>query len=97
VHPALRGRDSFYYNQSSQTSSGIIGYRRSAGNDLALVFLNFSDAPQTMTIPFPSTDTFREQIDAADRPAPLDLKGATGDPMTVTVPANYGYVFTPAS
>jgi hypothetical protein len=50
-----------------------------------------------MTIPFPSTDTFREQIDAADRPAPLDLKGATGDPMTVTVPANYGYVFTPTS
>lgn len=95
-HPALRGRDSFYYNQSSQTSSGIIGYRRSAGNDLALVFLNFSDTPQTMTIPFPSTATFREQIDAADRPAPLDLSGAaTGDPMTVTVPANYGYVFTP--
>jgi len=95
-HPALRGRDSFYYNQTSHTSSGIIGYRRSAGNDLALVFLNFSDTPQTMTIPFPSTATFREQIDAADRPAPLDLSGAaTGDPMTVTVPANYGYVFTP--
>jgi hypothetical protein len=49
-----------------------------------------------MTIPFPSTAIFREQIDAADRPAPLDLKGAaTGDSMTVTVPANYGYVFTP--
>jgi 1,4-alpha-glucan branching enzyme len=94
-HPALRGRDFFYYNQSSQRSSGIIGYRRSAVNDLAVVFLNFSDMPQTMTIPFPSTDTFREQIDAADRPAPLDLKGATGDPMTVTVSANYGYVFTP--
>ena len=96
-HPALRGRDSFYYNQSSHISSGIIGYRRSAGNDLALVFLNFSDTPQTMTIPFPSTATFREQIDASGRPAPLDLKGTTGDPMTVTVPANYGYVFTPTS
>jgi maltooligosyltrehalose trehalohydrolase len=95
-HPALRGRDSFYYNQSSHTSAGVIGYRRSAGDDIALVFLNFSDTPQTMTIPFPSTATFREQIDAGDRPAPLDLKGATGDPMTVTVPANYGYVFTPA-
>ena len=82
-HPALRGRDSFYYNQTSHTSSGIIGYRRSAGNDLALVFLNFSDTLQTMTIPFPSTATFREQIDAAGRPAPLDLSGAaTGDPMT---------------
>jgi maltooligosyltrehalose trehalohydrolase len=95
--PALRGRDSFYYNQSSQASSGIIGYRRSAGNDLALVFLNFSDAPQAMTVPFPSAATFREQIDAADRTGPLDLQGATGDPMTVTVLPNYGYVFTPVS
>ena len=50
-----------------------------------------------MTIPFPSAGTFREQVDAADRPAPLDLTGAaTGDPMTVTVPANYGCIFTPA-
>jgi 1,4-alpha-glucan branching enzyme len=96
AHLALRGRDFFYYNQSSSTSSGIIGYRRSAGDDLALVFLNFSDTPQTMTIPFPSRATFRERVDAADRPAPLDLTGpAAGDPMTVTVPANYGYVFTP--
>jgi hypothetical protein len=88
-------RIAVYYNQSSQTSAGIMGYRRSDGNDIALIFLNFSDTPQTMTIPFPSTDTFREQIDAADRPAPMDLNGATGDPMTVTVPSNYGYVFTP--
>lgn len=93
-HPALRGRDSFYYNQSSHISAGIIGYRRSTGNDTALVFLNFSDAPQTMTIPFPATATFREQVDAAERPVPLDLSGMTGDPMTVTVPASYGYVFT---
>jgi 1,4-alpha-glucan branching enzyme len=96
-HPALRGRDSFYYNQSSRTSAGIIGYRRSAGNDVALVFLNFSDEPQPMTIPLPATATFREQIDAQDRSAPLEFSGSTGDPMTVTIPANYGYVFTPAS
>lgn len=95
-HPAMRGRDSFYYNQSSETSSGIIGYRRSEGNDLAMVFLNFSDTPQAMTVPFPTAATFREQIDAANRPAPLDLSGAApGDPMTVTVPPSYGYVFTP--
>ena len=40
------------------------------------MFLNFSDTPQTMIIPFPSTATFREQVDAAGRPAPLDLSGA---------------------
>jgi len=50
-----------------------------------------------MTVPFPSAATFREQIDAADRTGPLDLQGATGDPMTVTVLPNYGYVFTPVS
>jgi hypothetical protein len=32
----------------------------------------------------------------AERPVPLEFTGAaTGDPMTVTVPANYGYVFIP--
>ena len=93
-HPALRGRDSFYYNQSSLPSSGIICYRRSSQNELALIFLNFSDSPQTMTIPFPSPGTFREEIDAAERPSPFELTAvATGDPMTVTVPANYGYIF----
>lgn len=95
-HAALRGRDAFYYNQSSRTSSGIIGYRRGANADIALVFLNFSDVPQTMTIPFPSKATFREQIDSAERPVPLELTGAAaGDPMTVTVPGNYGYIFIP--
>ena len=34
-----------------------------------------------MTIPFPSTATFREQVDAAERPVPLELSGAaTGGP-----------------
>ena len=52
-HAAPRGRDPFYYKPVPHTSSGIIGYRRPAGNDLALIFLNCSGTPQTMTIPFP--------------------------------------------
>ena len=32
--------------------------------------MNFSDAPQTMTVPFPSSGTFREQVDANDRLTP---------------------------
>jgi 1,4-alpha-glucan branching enzyme len=77
-HRALRGRDTFYYNQSSRTSAGIIVYRRAEGQDRALVFLNFSDASQSVTIPFPSPGTYREQIDAQDRPTPLDIAARSG-------------------
>jgi 1,4-alpha-glucan branching enzyme len=92
---ALRGRDWFYYDQFSDPGAGTIAYRRFDGDQLALVFLNFSDSARTLSIPFPRPVTFRERIDDADRPTPLDLDGAAGGAMTVTVPGNYGYVFTP--
>jgi len=93
AHASLRGRDSFCYNENARPRAGIIAYRRSAPGETALVFLNFADSPLTMTIPFPTAGTYRELVDDAERVASLALTGATGDPMTVTVPSKYGYVF----
>jgi 1,4-alpha-glucan branching enzyme len=95
TYPALRSRTSFYYNQQSRTGDGIIAYRRSA-SDLsqhAMVVLNFSDNSQPISVPAPAAGTYRELVDAATRSTPLQfVAAAAGDPLTVTVPSNYGYV-----
>ena len=95
TYPALRSRTSFYYNQQSRTGDGIIAYRRST-SDLsqhAMVVLNFSDNAQPITVPAPAAGTYQELIDAATRSAPLQcVAAAADDPLTVTVPSNYGYV-----
>jgi maltooligosyltrehalose trehalohydrolase len=93
--PALHSRTSFYYYQQSRTGDGIIAYCRST-SDLsqhAMVMLNFSDNPQPISVPAPAAGIYRELVDAATRPAPLQcVATAPGDTLTVTVPSNYGYV-----
>jgi 1,4-alpha-glucan branching enzyme len=95
AYPALRSRTSYYYYQQSRTGDGIIAYRRSAADQSqhAMVVLNFSDGARSISVPAPAAGTYREMVDADARPAPLDCVAAgPGDPLTVTVPANYGYV-----
>jgi len=70
-HAALRGRDCFYYNQSSHTSAGIIataGRRVRPRPRLPELLRHIADHDHSL----PGKATFRERIDAADRPAPLD-------------------------
>jgi hypothetical protein len=55
--------------------------------------LNFSDNSQPISVPAPAAGTYRELVDAITRAAPLQCVAATaGDPLTVAVPSNYGYV-----
>src|SRR5262249_38389566 len=55
---ALRSRNSFYFNQFSNVAAGAIAYRRhapataTAPEQFAMVFLNFSDSTQRLTVPF---------------------------------------------
>jgi hypothetical protein len=58
-----------------------------------MVILNFSDSSQPISVPAPAAGTYRELVDAATRPAPLErVATAPGDPLSVTVPSNYGYI-----
>jgi len=101
--PALRGRESFYFNQQSNTAAGIVAYQRHApatsttAEQYALVFLNFSDTPQSLAVPFPRTGIYREMINDADRRTQhLDITVAHDGEMVQlpqAVPSNYGYVF----
>jgi maltooligosyltrehalose trehalohydrolase len=93
-YPALRSRTSYYYNEQSRPGSGIIAYGRSGFGQSAMVVLNFSSDPQSISVPAPLAGTYQEMVDADARPAPLRCAAAAaGDPLDITVPSNYGYVF----
>jgi 1,4-alpha-glucan branching enzyme len=93
-HPALRSRRSWYYHLESRPRDGLIAYRRETGRseEAVLVFLNFSDADQTLHLAFPSAGRWEEQIDGVEV---LDV-ASEDDPVPVRVPSNYGRVFVRA-
>lgn len=88
--PALRSRSSRSYGDESRPHAGLLAYGRGAGDDMALVILNFSENGQQITLPAPAAGVYVERIDAQLRlPAP-----AVGDPLQIDVSSHYGYVFT---
>ena len=100
---ALRSRELFYFNQQSNTAAGMVAYQRHAPatatehEQYALVYLNFSDTPQSLAIPFPRAGIYREMIDDAVRaPHHLDITVSTdGEVLQLPqpVPSHYGYLF----
>jgi 1,4-alpha-glucan branching enzyme len=93
--PALRSRESYFYNQQSLQGNNILAYHRHAAatpttpEQFAMVLLNFSGNAGSITLPFPKAGTWTEKIDAATT---LNVP-ADGASLTVTVPSWYGYVF----
>lgn len=95
-NPALRGRHFFYYNNLSRPNDGIVVYRRQEtnGNQIAYVFLNFSNTQQQLPFAFPDPGIYRELIDNDVRPAPFEVNiNAANQIAQITVPPNYGYIF----
>jgi len=97
---ALRSRESFYYWQQSLQNSELIAYHRhaladpSGPEEYAMVLLNFGDTSATINLPFPKAGVWTEKLDASFRTTPLTITVASaGDPQSITVPSNYGYIF----
>jgi 1,4-alpha-glucan branching enzyme len=60
----------------------------------AVVLINFSNSDQGITIPFPQAGTYREMINDDVRAQPLEITVYNdNDPVQVSIPSNYGYVF----
>jgi 1,4-alpha-glucan branching enzyme len=104
TYRSLRSRESYYYYQQSRPADHVLAYHRRAEAtttsplEISVIFLNFSDSVQTITIPFPASGTYREMIDDADRVKRAqphwDLNvGSVGQFITVQVPSNYGCIF----
>jgi 1,4-alpha-glucan branching enzyme len=95
-YPALRSHESFYYNEQSRTHDGIVAYSRksTAAQQFAIVFLNFSDRQQSISVPFPEPGTYREMIDNTVRTTPFDITVSNANQsINVDMPSNYGYIF----
>jgi 1,4-alpha-glucan branching enzyme len=99
---ALRSRDSFYYNEHSRPGDQVIAYHRRAPatdrepEQIAMVFLNFSDHEQEIAVPFPRAGVYRERVNEDTRPpdAPMEIHVThDGEMHRVVVPSNYGWVF----
>jgi hypothetical protein len=97
---ALRSRESFYYWLQSLQGTQLVAYHRHApavppaGEQFALVILNFSAYADTIRLPFPAAGAWTEALDADTRPNPWPIQvQAPGDVQSITVPSNYGYIF----
>lgn len=96
THRAFRSRNSFYFNQQSRPNDGIVAYQRSADasatepEQVAMVFLNFSDGSRNISVPFAKPGTYREMIDGTA--ANLTVT-ALGETKTVAIPPNYGQIY----
>jgi len=95
---ALRSRESFYFNTSSNLGGRAIAYRRRASatttepEQVALIFLNFSDSQRTLSVPFPVPGTYREMLDDDVRRQEIRVTNA-GEVHDVTIPSNYGQIY----
>lgn len=90
--PALRSGDFWYYNTESRPGkgNGIVAYKRSIPNkQIAMVFLNFSDLDQSISVPFPEPGTYREMIDDKFE-IPVN---SANQLIGVDVPSHYGSIF----
>lgn len=102
-HRALRSRESFYYYHDADLEGQTIAYHRRAPSsarqpeEIAVVFLNFSDRDCRLALPFPAPGRYRELLDDAFRLGTgerleIDVSAA-GEYHRVLVPSNYGQIF----
>jgi maltooligosyltrehalose trehalohydrolase len=94
-YPALRSRRFHYYEEQSRLQDGIVAYSREStdSKQIALVFLNFSDQRQSISVPVPEAGEYRELINA-DEPNPLVRSVDQANlHLDVDVPSHYGYIF----
>ncbi len=95
TYRALRSRESYYYYLQSLQGNQIIAYHRharatsTAVEEFVMVFLNFSDSPGTVSVPFPKAGAWQEMIDGVQT---LTIP-ADGADQTIVVPSNYGLAF----
>jgi maltooligosyltrehalose trehalohydrolase len=83
--------DHFFYNDAANfNSKGLLAFSRQLGNTFSFVVVNFTDQLQTTSFTFPRIGSYVEQIEGAQN---LTVVSA-GAAQTITVPSNYGCIWT---
>jgi 1,4-alpha-glucan branching enzyme len=80
----------FYNDYNNFNSKGLLAFSRQSGNTFSLIVLNFTAQQQTTSFTFPLAGNYTEQIEGTQ-----NLSGvATTSPQTLTIPSNYGCIWT---
>ena len=80
-----------YYNDDANFNfKGLLAFSRQLANTFSLVVVNFTNQPQSTTFAFPTSGNYTEQIEGAQN---LNAVVA-GAPQPITVPSNYGCIWT---
>ena len=88
--PQFRDDGYTFFDTSYYTSAGLLVFSRAAGGKFSLVALNFTDGDVATTIMLPAAGAYVEQLDGAD-----NLAGVSANtPIPVTIPSNYGRIWT---
>ena len=85
--PELRSGDHWYFADWDHQSSGVMVFRRTLDARSTVVAVNFTDRDADITVAFPAPGAWLDQL----RPGQVV---ANGQPVKLTVPSNYGRVWT---
>jgi len=88
--PQFRSDNYTFYDTPYYNNMGLLVFSRSFGAKFSLIALNFTDFEIPTTITLPAPGSYTEQIDGKQ-----NLLGvAAGSPVQVTIPSNYGQIWT---
>lgn len=84
------GSHYFYNDDDNFNSKGLLAFSRQLNNTFSLVVVNFTNQQQTTSFTFPTSGNYVEQIEGTQ-----NLNNVTaGASQTITVPSNYGCIWT---
>lgn len=84
------GSHYFYNDDANFNSKGLLAFSRQTGGTFSLVVVNFTSQQQTAGFAFPVSGNYVEQIEGAQ-----NLNGiVAGTRQTISVPSNYGCIWT---
>jgi 1,4-alpha-glucan branching enzyme len=84
------GQHYFYNDYANFNSKGLLAFSRQLGGTFSLVVVNFTAQEQTASFAFPTSGDYIEQIEGAQ-----NLIGVVaGVAQTLSVPSNYGCIWT---
>jgi len=87
------GQHYFYNDYNNFNSKGLLAFSRQTGSTFSLIVVNFTDQEQTTTFTFPNGGNYLEQIEGTQNLVNV----VAGAPQTLTVPSNYGCIWTVSS
>jgi hypothetical protein len=84
----LRHGDHWYYSDADYRNQGVLVQRRTLGPSTTMIAVNFTDSDVTVPLTMPAAGSWTERLVGGD------LITTPGQQLQLTIPSNYGRVWT---